>query len=403
MSFRRSNIGQIKFEEGSRLAIVAELCFAQCRLRSIRLPGSLETIPDSCFEGADIEVLSFEQGSSHPIVSKDCLGSFSVKMIENPPNSFRLTGNMIFVTYASDDMIANRRKVQMSLLEVVQRRGCRRKNDPFDLGVSKKGTYNPYLQLTQSDRTIEILKRRELATVDWTAMELVNDIITVNQREFPGEDAKQIIELLRRVDLDIRIRDFVPSAELMKMNNRNTERRGVIHPSLNGILTHITGECKGALPDDICMEVPEKGEEPEYSCLGFKFADCIRLHGRFYGWIDHHDFREIVRRMGTDRLIYIDFKDRRIIPSHYCICGTMYEEPSPKKWAVEVSMDGKDWAEIDSREASYLESVWRVTRTYVVLKSQICRFIRIVNTGRDRKIYRWRDIWIWEIFGTVIE
>jgi hypothetical protein len=280
---------------------------------------------------------------------------------------------MIFVASASDGMIANRRKVQMSLLEVVQRRDCRHKNDPFDLGVSKKCAHKPYLQSTRSDRTTEISKRRELVTVDSRAMELVNDIITVNQREFPGEDAKQIIELLRRVDLDIRIRDFVPSAELMEMNNRNTEGREDVHPSLDGILTHITGECKGTLPDVVCMEVPDKGEESDDCCLAFESADRIRLNGRFSGCIDHHDIREKVCEMRTDHRICIGVEDRRIIPSHYCICGSGYDEPSPKKWAVEVSMDGEDWAVIDSRDASYRESAWSVTRTYAVPKSQICR------------------------------
>jgi hypothetical protein len=59
MSFRKSSIDQLMFEEGSRLVSVGELCFAELRVRSMSLPGSLKTLPDSCFEGAEIEVLSF--------------------------------------------------------------------------------------------------------------------------------------------------------------------------------------------------------------------------------------------------------------------------------------------------------------------------------------------------------
>jgi hypothetical protein len=96
-----------------------------------------------------------------------------------------------------------------------------------------------------------------------------------------------------------------------------------------------------------------------------------------------------------------DFKDRRIIPSHYSIRTSGYW--NLQNWVVEVSGSGEKWTEIDSRmNNSDLNGVC-FTATFSVSKTCECRMIRLVNVGRN-----WSgddSLWIcaWEIFGNLIK
>jgi hypothetical protein len=99
------------------------------------------------------------------------------------------------------------------------------------------------------------------------------------------------------------------------------------------------------------------------------------------------------------------FKERMITPTHYAIrssdgCPVWY---NLKSWLVETSADGERWQEVDHKEDSEeLNGRW-FTRTFAVAQAGPCRFIRLVNIGRN---HRGNDLlWIsaWEIFGTLIE
>jgi hypothetical protein len=108
----------------------------------------------------------------------------------------------------------------------------------------------------------EISKRSKLATRGVRTMVLIGDIVAMNQTLFPGEDATQIVELLRIVDLDISIKDFLPSAGLLKRQNQ--ERHRTVDPSPDGVLTHLTAECKGKLGDVVDVEMASEGSRSEH-------------------------------------------------------------------------------------------------------------------------------------------
>jgi hypothetical protein len=103
--------------------------------------------------------------------------------------------------------------------------------------------------------------------------------------------------------------------------------------------------------------------------------------------------------------ICYDFKERRIIPTHYAVRssggGPIWHHL--KSWLVKTSADGERWREIDHKENSNeLNGRW-FTRIFAVAEAEPSCFIRLVNIGRN---HRGDDLlWIsaWEIFGTLIE
>jgi hypothetical protein len=103
-----------------------------------------------------------------------------------------------------------------------------------------------------------------------------------------------------------------------------------------------------------------------------------------------------------------DFKDRRIVPTHYSIRSPARPHGPglgnyPKSWLVEISTDGEHWVEIDRRENNSELAAERVVRTFEVSGNQVCRQIRLVNIGRNHQGYDCLCILALEIFGSLIE
>jgi hypothetical protein len=75
-----------------------------------------------------------------------------------------------------------------------------------------------------------------------------------------------------------------------------------------------------------------------------------------------------------------------------------------KSWLVETSVDGNDWREVAREEKNnQLNGKYR-TGTFAVAGCWKCRFIRLVNIGRN---HRGNNdclcISAWEIFGSLSE
>jgi hypothetical protein len=74
-----------------------------------------------------------------------------------------------------------------------------------------------------------------------------------------------------------------------------------------------------------------------------------------------------------------------------------------KSWLVETSVDGENWREVAREEENkQLDGEW-FTGTFPVAGGGECRFIRLVNIGRN---YAGNDalmISAWETFGNLIE
>jgi hypothetical protein len=104
-----------------------------------------------------------------------------------------------------------------------------------------------------------------------------------------------------------------------------------------------------------------------------------------------------------------DFKERRIVPTHYTI-RTFWGGPGKKHmrlWLVETSADGKKWREVDHKEDNEQLNGSRFTATFAVADGRECRFIRLVNISRNHCGSDFGDdclqISAWEIFGVLVE
>jgi hypothetical protein len=101
----------------------------------------------------------------------------------------------------------------------------------------------------------------------------------------------------------------------------------------------------------------------------------------------------------------LQFQGEEDVPTHYAI-RTNGGYPGGyhlKSWLVETSADGESWREVAREENNkQLNGIW-FAGTFEVAGSGECRFIRLVNIGRN---HFGNDIlWItaWEIFGSLVE
>jgi hypothetical protein len=100
-----------------------------------------------------------------------------------------------------------------------------------------------------------------------------------------------------------------------------------------------------------------------------------------------------------------DFKERRIVSTHYTI---RTNENSPggshlRSWLVETLADRESWRQTARKEnTEQLNGPW-FTGTFAVAGGEECRFIRLVNIGRNHRGSDSHIISAWEIFGSLIE
>jgi hypothetical protein len=74
-----------------------------------------------------------------------------------------------------------------------------------------------------------------------------------------------------------------------------------------------------------------------------------------------------------------------------------------KSWFVEASAGGTSWLEIDHKENNNQLNGYRFTGTFPVAGGAECRFIRLVNIGKNHFGNDCLSISAWEIFGRLIE
>jgi hypothetical protein len=181
----------------------------------------------------------------------------------------------------------------------------------------------------------------------------------------------------------------------------------------DGIIAHITRECGGNVHDRNVVEVtsgsfeivganPHSGAYKNDPRCAAKNAADLETSSYF-----HSAFRNSSEDIPHTRNNWIcyDFKERRIMPTHYTI-RTFHGGPGDehlKSWLVETSLDGKDWREVDHKEKNKHLNGRYFTATFAVAGGGECRFIRLVNIGRNHQRNDILLISAWEIFGSLVE
>jgi hypothetical protein len=172
----------------------------------------------------------------------------------------------------------------------------------------------------------------------------------------------------------------------------------------DGIIADLTRQCGGNVHDCQIVTVTSspqyRGNSPEKTAAQnvadlatestFRLPYCARQE-------DTHN--------GANSWIRYDFKNLRIMPTHYAVRShaSGWGFAHLKSWVVEISVDGKHWTLIDSRNTNAELNNPVATRTYPVAASRPCRFIKVSNVGPSHSRYDSLVISGWEIFGSLLE
>jgi hypothetical protein len=158
---------------------------------------------------------------------------------------------------------------------------------------------------------------------------------------------------------------------------------------LDGIISFLSQESGGNIHDRGIVEVSASGQV---------WSDCD------VGVVV--DFNSGLKGFATanaaNSWICIDFKGRRIIPTHYSIrTRTDYDASSLRSWVIEGSNDCQEWILLDTRQDNQTMNGLGRVATFSVANSCFVRSIRIRQTGPNSNGDHYLVFKSLEFFGTI--
>jgi hypothetical protein len=190
-------------------------------------------------------------------------------------------------------------------------------------------------------------------------------------------------------------------------------KKGKYFHGPDGIIAHLTRECKGNVHDRDVVDVTSGSfaKETQRAHSGACENDpfCPAKNAADFEMLSYFQSafctkEEDIPHTRNNWICY-DFKERRIVPTHYTI-RTWEGKPGwehLKSWLVETSTDGENWREVAREEDNKQLNGCRFTATFAVAGGGECRFIRLVNIGRNCHGNDMLCISAWEVFGNLIE
>jgi hypothetical protein len=164
---------------------------------------------------------------------------------------------------------------------------------------------------------------------------------------------------------------------------------------------HVVEITSGSFEKETVGANPHSGAYGNFRSFAAKNAADLETGSCFYSAYRHR-LEDILHT--RNNWICYDFKERRIVPTHYTI-RTYWNGPGSghlKSWLVETSADGESWREVAHEENNGQLNGSRFTGTFAVADGE-CRFIRLVNIGRNHYGNDCLAVSAWEIFGSLIE
>jgi hypothetical protein len=170
----------------------------------------------------------------------------------------------------------------------------------------------------------------------------------------------------------------------------------------DGIVAHLSRRCGGNVHDRELVGITSSDPAHDDLCCAAKNAADMETDVCFIS--AERDCKEDIPNSRNNWICY-DFRDKRIVPTHYAIRSwrVMSGGSHPKSWIVETSEDGESWKEIDRREDSDKLNDAQVVGVFEVRDARECRLIRLVNVGRNHFGNDCLHIEAWEVFGTLVE
>jgi hypothetical protein len=155
--------------------------------------------------------------------------------------------------------------------------------------------------------------------------------------------------------------------------------------SLEGIIGYLTKECGGNVVDKGIV-----GVIGNPLCSPHYVVDVSK--------------RSVLGRVVSDQSFCYDFKERRIIPTHYTLRSNEYPDGCDlKSWVIEVSKDGSLWTEVDRHEDNMQLKGMFKTQSFGLKSCGEVRFIRVRQIGPNHLGTDNLALANFEIFGTLLE
>jgi hypothetical protein len=239
-------------------------------------------------------------------------------------------------------------------------------------------------------RALELLS---LIRFDFLTCESINKFISSSFNHFGEIDFSIGLwrALCNRLSLD------VENHSVAIAKYRNTRFRSLSIPpgsavSLDGIIAYLTRELGGNVSDLHIVEIT--GPAQSASQLA-KYAATFDTAHYFHS------------ENKPDRWICYDFKNRRVLPTHYSIHAHT-NNWWLRSWVLEGSSIGpadgpRDvWTELDRRENDASTKADHPIGTFPVSASGAYRFLRLRQTGKNAGGQDWLILFAFEIFGDLI-
>jgi hypothetical protein len=170
----------------------------------------------------------------------------------------------------------------------------------------------------------------------------------------------------------------------------------------DGIVAYLGRQCGGNVHDCGVVSVTSSKPFNEQAERAAKNVTEMQSDSRFCS--KYRTMGAVIPQAANNWICY-DFKTRRIVPTHYAIrsCHTDRGGSHLKSWIVATSIDGTTWTEVDRRDDNMGLNGPSFTATFAVTRAAPCRFIKLMNVGRNHEGDDCLLIQAWEIFGTLTE
>jgi hypothetical protein len=155
---------------------------------------------------------------------------------------------------------------------------------------------------------------------------------------------------------------------------------------LHGIIRYLTEKCQGNVHTRGAVTITTNSSGDSVACLADLDADNC-----FYS------------ANAPDQWFCYDFKDRRVVLTHYIVRPHQWAKYNPRSWVVESSNDGESWIELDRKVSCDDLSEVHVIRGFPISIAVQGRMVRFRHTGRNLSGSYYLCLTAFEVYGTLLQ
>jgi hypothetical protein len=255
---------------------------------------------------------------------------------------------------------------------------------------------HPSLEILSEDSLYEFLSRHIHMNIEFACLlEFVHfEFLSADTIQLFIEDSSMFLGMLNHAIWDRLCCRLRLPVETRSVQYKSVARPLTVTNSLDGIVAYLTRIGGGNVHDLNVVHVTASSTYAHTAVCAPKNIADLQTDSNF----------------GSSNLpnqwICYDFRDMRIRPTHYTIKSCFdarVNDTNLKQWIVEVSDDGSQWTDIDSREFNNDLNGPSQIRSFPVADGAVCRYIRLRQTGKNHCGNHFLAFSAFEIFGTLLE